>query len=495
MAGRDFEMKQGLGLAIALTLAGCTTIQPMTKGSTLVLKTQILVGTHTQTVLNPYDQSAINHLKLELYPLVDGVPQAKITGQTLVNAQLGNPIVFSNLKPNTSYRIQGSAYYSADDSQLISIDASSSTDVVLTNDDRPTVSTLQVALIDRAFNGQATSSLLINSGGYSPLGTESLVIPKLVSTLAGSTSGYLNGVGTSSKFNTPRGLIFDANGILYVADTYNNVIRTVSPLGVVATFVGSGSAGIQDGTGTNALLNRPSALAFDGSGNLYVTEWSNNCIRKVSPAGVVTTLAGTVASGSVDGTGTGAQFYAPMGIVFAPDGFLYVADAYNNRIRKVSTSGVVTTLAGSGSGFADGDGTSAQFSSPHGIAVNPAGELFIGDAGNHRIRKISPTGFVTTFAGSVLGNVDGQGTAACFKSPYAITYVGDGTFYLVDDNSLVRKMDSNGVVTTLAGNGTAAYLDGIGTTSQFKNPRGITVDAYGNIYVSDASNHKIRKLQ
>lgn len=489
-------MKQGLGLAIALTLAGCAMVQPVTKGTTLILRTQILAGAQTLAVVNYYDKAAINHLKLELYPVVGGIPQAKVAAQTLLNAQLDNPIVFSNLKANTSYRIQASAYYSADDSQLISIDASSSTDITLTNNDSPTFSILQIKLLDRAFNGQATSSLLINNGGYSPLGTESLEIPKTVVTFAGSTVGYVDAIGTNAKFSTPRGITIAPDGTLYVADCTNHVVRKVFPLGMVTTFAGSHAAGFQNGTGTAASFNQPSAVALDGSGNLYVTEWNNNCVRKITSTGVVTTLAGNGTAGTIDGTGTMAQFNVPMGIVYAPDGFLYVSERDSNRIRKVSTTGVVSVLAGGiGTGDVDGTGTLAKFNSPHCITVNPSGELFVGDIGNNRIRKITSAGVVSTLAGSIAGKQDGTGSAVRFSAPYAIAYAGNGIFYVGDDNQTIRKMDSNGVVTTVLGNGSIGTCDGIGTSASFYNMRGMVVDSFGNIYIADAMNQRIRKIQ
>lgn len=490
-------MKQGLILVLALTFSGCTTIQSLSKGSTLILKARILAGTHTQTVVNPYDQSAINHLKLELYPLVGGVPQAKIAGQTLSNAQLDNPIVFSNLKSNTSYRIQASAYYSADDSQLISSPASSSTDIVLTTDDRPTVSTLQVALIDRAFDGGATSSLQINNGHYTPIATEGLSVPKIVTTLAGRVQGYQDGVGTAALFRYPRGIAVNPYGLLYVSDINNHMIRCLNQAGVVTSIAGNLTTGYQDGTGSAAMFNIPEDIVLDSNGNLYVADYWNNRVRKIDKNFVVTTFSGTGGSGWADGAATVAQFLHPYGLAVDSSNNVYVADIGNHRIRKIDTNGNASTLAGSGAeGSQNGNGTNAQFNSPTDVAVDSAGNVFVADVANHRIRKIAPGGLVTTFAGSSAGFKDGLGTSAMFYSPYGLAIDSSGNLFVADmSNNSIRKIDPTGLVTTVAGSNSVGTQDGAASNASFSAPQYLAVDAYGNVFVSDSANHRIRKIQ
>jgi hypothetical protein len=215
-----------------------------------------------------------------------------------------------------------------------------------------------------------------------------------VSTFAGSgTQGYLDGTGTGAQFNTLRGIAIDSAGNVYVADTNNQRIRKISPSGVVTTLAGSGTAGYLDGTGTAAQFNQPSGIAIDSTGVVYVADCENHRIRKVTSSGVVTTFAGSGIAGYLDGTGTAAQFDNPCGVAIdTTTDTIYVADGLNNRIRKITPSGVVTTLAGTGvAGFVDGTGTVAQFSFPIGMTFDNAGNLYVADTSNYRIRKIEIT--------------------------------------------------------------------------------------------------------
>ena len=271
---------------------------------------------------------------------------------------------------------------------------------------------------------------------------------------------------------------------------------TLSLSAAVTTLAGTaGSSGSADGTGTAATFNQP----YDGTvdnGNLYVTDFGNHLIRKiVISSGVVTTLAGTGSSGSADGTGTAASFYSPGGIT--SDGTnLFVAGINNHIIRKiVISSGVVTTFAGTGStGSSDGTGTAASFNFPFGI-TNDGTNLFVVDGQNHLIRKIViSSGVVTTFAGTgSFGSADGTGTAASFNAP-GITNDGTNLFVADRRNNTIRKVViSTGVVTTFAGTGSAGSADGTGTAASFNYPQSITHDGT-SLFVMDLSNHTIRKI-
>jgi sugar lactone lactonase YvrE len=318
-----------------------------------------------------------------------------------------------------------------------------------------------------------------------------------VTTLAGSgTYGYAEGTGTVAQFTNPEGVAVDSAGNVYVADTQNHRIRKISPAGVATTFAG-GTQGYGDGTGTAAQFDIPLGLALDNAENLYVVD--THRIRKISPAGVVTTLAGNEMPGNnnIDGIGIEAKFNYPCGVAVDSTGNVYVADASNYRIRKISPSGVVTTLAGSGtSGFSDGTGTAAQFRTPYGVAVDSMGNVYVADQGNYRIRKISPSGVVTTLAGSgTSGSSDGTGTAAQFRAPYGVAVDSAGNVYVTDYSACIKKISPAGVVTTLAGSSTSGYADGTATAAQFNCPRGVAVDIACNVYVADSNNHCIRKIE
>lgn len=314
-----------------------------------------------------------------------------------------------------------------------------------------------------------------------------------VMTLAGSTTGYANGIGVAAQFQSPIGIVIDAGGNVYIADRLNNRIRKITPAGVVSTFAGSGNFSFADGTGTLAKFFQPEGLAIDASGNLFVADTYNNRIRKITPSGVVTTLAGGTL-GYADGMGAAAQFDLPCALTLDALGNIYVADTSNNRIRKVTAGGVVTTLAGSTAGYVDGTGTSALFHYPTGIAIDAIGNLYIADSHNDRIRKINIVGIVSTLAGSTYGYANGTGTSAQFATPYSIAIDTAGDLYVSDrDNNSIRKVSPTGVVSTFAGS-TQGYTDGIGSAAQFSRPHGVALDSDGNIYVADTSNERIRKI-
>ena len=222
------------------------------------------------------------------------------------------------------------------------------------------------------------------------------------STFAGSTPGNTDGTGTAAAFSSISGMTVDSSGNLYVADTGNNNIRKITSSGVVSTFAGSatagsGTSGSTNGTGTAATFNKPASLAFDSSGNLFVSEFGNHMIRKITSAGVVTTFAGSTTNGSADGTGIAASFWNPIGIVIDSKDSIYVVDQHNNMVRKITSAGIVTTVIGTTtSGNTNGVGTSALLKNPNGIARDPSGNLYISDNGNNLIRKVTITTTTTT---------------------------------------------------------------------------------------------------
>jgi len=312
-----------------------------------------------------------------------------------------------------------------------------------------------------------------------------------VSTIAGSgAQGAINATGTYATFYQPTGVAVDASGNVYVADYRNNLIRAISTAGVVTTLAGSGVQGFANGTGAYALFNQPTGVAVDAAGNVYVADNNNNLIREITPAGVVTTLAGSGTLGSANGTASSASFSFPQGVAVDAAGNIYVADYGNNQVRKISSAGVVTTLAGKDSaGAANGIDTAATFNQPTGVAVDAAGNVYVADEGNNLIRKISPAGMVSTFAGSgAAGAVNGTGTSASFNGPTGVAVDAAGNVYVADyGNNIVREINPAGVVSTL-GTGTAT------DSKLFKGPYGVAVDAAGNVYVADYGYNTILKI-
>lgn len=308
---------------------------------------------------------------------------------------------------------------------------------------------------------------------------------QVVSTFAGSNQGYVDGIGIAAQFFNPSGVCTDASGNVYVADYENNRIRKITPAGVVTTFAGSGTSGSADGTGVAAQISSPSGICIDVSGNLYVASKIAMKIRKITPAGVVTTLAGSGRQGSADGIGIAAQFNFPSGICTDASGNVYVADTWNNRIRKITPSGVVTTFAGGTIGYANGTGTAAKFNNPSGVCVDVSGNVYVADTYNNKIRMITPEQLVITVAGSYQGSGDGIGTAAQFNKPQGICMGVDGDVYVADtENNRLRKIKTSGIVTTLVGS-IRGSADGTGTAAQFYNPTGVYTDVFGKIYVAD----------
>lgn len=309
----------------------------------------------------------------------------------------------------------------------------------------------------------------------------------VVTTLAGSTSGFQNGTGTAARFSYPMGIDVDSSGNLYVADRINDRIRKISPAGEVTTFAGSGTRGFLDGAGSVAQFSRPSDVAVDSSGNVYVADTYNHRIRKISPAGEVTTIAGSGEEGYLDGPGVTAQFDYPDGLALSPAGEVYVAGG--DCVRKIALDNVVTTVAGAcntGAAVIDGVGLDARFAGPYGITFDNSGEIiYVSEYGSHIIRKIT--------SGNVVSRLFSSGSQ--FNPPRYLKVSSSGDIYVADQqNHRVRKVTPAGVITTFAGTGIQGHLDGTVGEAQFNQPHGIAIDSSGNIYVSDSGNHRIRKI-
>ena len=327
----------------------------------------------------------------------------------------------------------------------------------------------------------------------------------VVTTLAGLAGqrGNADGTGSVARFSTPGGVAVDRKGNIYVADSFNDAIRKITPAGEVTTLAGRVNGGSNDDEGRAAGFSNPAGVAVDDSGDVFVADTSNGAIRKISPNGSVTTLAGSTPSGSADGVGRAAKFHLPYGVAVDKSGHLYVSDDGNNTIRKIAPDGTVTTWAGlaGGSGHADGTGTVARFHYPSGVALDSTGNLFVADCLSHTIRKISPEGVVSTWAGMAEtadkgGSEDGTPSIARFKQPRGVAVDTSGNVYVADaGNSTIRKITPAREVTTLAGTaGNHGLADGTGSAAKFNHPWGLVVDGLGNVYVADTDNHTIRKI-
>jgi len=423
-------------------------------------------------------------------------------------------------------------------------------------------------------NGQGTNATFSGPNGITADGQGNLyvvdqdnsTIRKIdsnnnVTTIAGRAGyqfqGSADGQGTNASFSVPAGITADGQGNLYVVDQNNFTIRKIDSNNNVTTIAGQlGISGSADGQGTNASFNYPNSITRDGQGNLYVTDPSNQTIRKIDSNNNVTTIAGQVGNqGSANGQGTNATFYYPTGITSDSQGNLYVTDLYNETIRKVDSNYTVTTIAGQvglqgssdgpaanvdwfitpaitvdgqgnlfvadnvnndilkigtndsvttiagqvgNAGSANGQGTNASFNTPNGITVDSKGNLYVADSGNDTIRKIGSNNNVTTIAGQagISGRANGQGTNATFYYPIGITSDGKGNLYVTDlYNDIIRKIDSSNNVTTIAGQaGISGRANGQGTNATFYYPTGITSDGKGNLYVTDLYNDTIRKI-
>ena len=330
-----------------------------------------------------------------------------------------------------------------------------------------------------------------------------------VTTIAGQPDPYnpvsVDGTNNGAHFSNPQGVAVAADGSVYVVES--SLIRKVTPMGndwVVTTIAGSStnSQGYADGTNGAAKFFDAYGVAVDGMGGIYVADVNNHRIRKITPVGtdwVVSTLAGTAVAGSGDGTGTNALFFSPHGVAVDGSGNVYVADTVNNTIRKVTSAGVVRTVAGlaESSGSADGNGRDARFYQPRGVAIDSAGNIYVADTANQTIRQITSVGVVSTLAGSVTnpGSADGAGGYARFNSPSSAAVDRAGTVYVADTlNHAIRQITAAGVVSTIAGSTNAGWADEIGTNARFNSPAGVALDRGGNMYVADSGNFRIRRV-
>jgi sugar lactone lactonase YvrE len=330
----------------------------------------------------------------------------------------------------------------------------------------------------------------------------------IITTVAGNGSqGYSGdgGAATNASLRFPSGVAVDASGNLFIADMVSRV-RKVNPNGIITTLAGNGSPGFSgDGSAaTNASLYNPLGVAVDAAGNLFIADKGNNRIRKVNTGGIITTVAGNGSSGySGDGgAAINAGLYNPAGVAVDGFGNLFIADR-SNRIRKVDTNGIITTVAGNGDSGYSGDGdaaTNASLYLPQGVAVDASGNFFIADRSNNRIRKVDTNGIITTVAGNGDSGYSGDGGAATNNSlflPSGVALDASGNLFIADFvNNRIRNVDTNGIITTIAGNGDSGYSGdgGAATNASLYYPAGVALDASGNLFIADTSNYHVREV-
>jgi sugar lactone lactonase YvrE len=334
----------------------------------------------------------------------------------------------------------------------------------------------------------------------------------VITTVAGGGSSAAlysgdNGPATAARLNNPFGLAVDSLGNIYIADCMNFRVRKVTTAGVITTVAGNGlfRYGGDGGPATNAWLSTPTGMARDAAGNLYIADGNNGRLRKVTPTGLISTVAGTGVPGygGDGGPATAAMLRGPYGVAVDSIGNVYVSDPNNDRIRKVSPDGIISTVVGTGSRGYSGDNgpaTAAMLSDPVGIVVDLLGNIYIADANNNRIRKVSPSGIITTVAGTGTAGYSGDNgpaTAAMLNWPHNVAVDSAGNLYIADAyNHRVRKVSPGGIITTVAGTGTAGYSgdNGPATTAMLNEPPGVAVDSAGCIYIADRRNERIRKV-
>ena len=328
-------------------------------------------------------------------------------------------------------------------------------------------------------------------------------LAQTVTTLAGqlNASNSRDGLVATSEFNNPHGLALDEAGNIYIADRYNHTIRKITQAGIVSTIAGTtGVKGSRDGMGTNALLNEPWGLAVNKSGEVLIADTKNNKIRKIDIDGTVSTIAGNGDFGSEDGNSLSASFGNPTGIECDPDGNIYVADHNTHVIRVIDTDGWVRTIAGfpNESGDADGTGSNARFWRPYGLTLDFDGNILVADEWNHKIRKVTPDGIVTTLAGTgVLGNKNGLATEAEFNYPWDITLDAEGNIYIGDGyNYVIRILSKDGRIKNYAGNNLkSGAIDGFAYEARFSGITALDWSNFDNrIYLADAYNDLVRRV-
>jgi streptogramin lyase len=327
--------------------------------------------------------------------------------------------------------------------------------------------------------------------------------PQVTTYSGNGTAGSTNGKANEASFSNPMGVAVDSNGNIFVADSRNNLIRKISADGTVSTLAGGGKQGSADGKAASASFFFPVGVAAGPDGNVYVADTHNSLIRKISPQGIVTTIAGALTSSTKDHPDSLQRLDNPYGIVVGKNGTVYFTDWERNMVRKISPEGKMSIIAGgTDPGAKDGKGLSASFFLPQGIAIDDEGNLYIADTYNNMIRKMDANGMVTTLAGKPAikgkhnsGHKDGKGPMASFNHPCGIAVDKRGIVYVADvGNNEIRKITPDGTVSTFAGTGLPGDQNGSLDKATFYRPYGVAVSKNGDLYIADYVNNVVRKI-
>jgi sugar lactone lactonase YvrE len=485
-------------------------------------------GNYTVVITGPYGgvTSAVATLTVQAPPVVTAQPVSQIAfvgSNSLFSVGVAGSGPFGYL-----WYFDGTNLVQSDSISTLALADVSTNDVgsyavVVTNDYGSVTSLVATLAVVTAQPGSktvlaaTTASLGVTVYGTGPFtyqwqfnGTN---LPNnIISTVAGNgTAAYGGDGGAAIKASLDGigGVALDAVGELFIADTSNDRIRKVDTNGVITTVAGNGTNGYSGdgGPAINAMVNLPIGANLDAFGNLYIADTYNVRIRKVDTNGVITTVAGngTATFAGDGGAATNASLNRPTGVGLDASGNLYIADCWNGRVRKVDTNGIVTTVAGTGTGTYAGDGgaaTNASLNGPSGVAFDASGNLYIADFWNNRIRKVDTNGIITTIAGNGVGNLlsdefsgdGGAATNAQLGGPYSVAVDAFGDVYIADSNNdRIRKVDTNGIITTVAGGG-AGGDGGAATNAIIYSPYGVALDAAGNLYIADYGHNRIREV-
>jgi|GEM_PF-1607809 len=425
----------------------------------LKLNDKPFMGTARATVVLSGDKGATHRIVARLYK--KGSPDVPVGSEAVIEADAlgsGRSLLLGGLAPRTSYVLKAEAR-----------DASNEV-----------LSSGSVEWTVEATQELAEQILTLAFGAH-------------VVSYAGSTMGDQDGTLTTARFGQPFAMVTGLNGDLFFTDSTYSRIRRIDAAGNVTVFAGSGGLNSAPGTGKAASIPTPMGMVVDSAGNFFVASNLGHAIFKITSAGEVSIVAGSGTKGSTDGKGAAASFDQPTGLCIDAEDHLYVADTGNHVIRKIAPDGTVSTWAGSAKGFHDANGTSAQFESPMGLAIDSAQNVYVTDLVNRRIRKITPGGDVTTVAGTgTPGSLDGSTDSATFMLPQAVTVAPDGSLYVSDMSSIRRIKEET--VTTVAGGTLLGSANGPGAEATFNMPMGTFFLLDGSLLVADRGNFQIRRI-